>query len=264
MKIGMFDSGMGGLVLLHKAMQTYSAEEYIYYADLDNVPYGEKTNEQILSYALKASEFMEGKECDAIVVACNTATSVAIKTLRNTFSIPIIGVEPAVKPAVTHKGHLKAIVMATPVTVREAKLHDLITSLDAQDDVTLLAMPELVKIAEREDFASDAAKNYILKQLSGVDFDEYSDLVLGCTHFNYFKDTLSEILPKHISIIDGSGGTVHHMADLLGLAERAGKADFSLFTTGGKKADTALIQKAARMLSRLDKLDTITSGKKAQ
>ena len=261
MKIGMFDSGMGGLVLLHKAMQTYSAEEYIYYADLDNVPYGEKTNEQIVSYAMAAAGFMAEQGCDAIVVACNTATSVSIDTLRNTFTIPIIGVEPAVKPAVTHKGHLKAIVMATPVTVREAKLHDLIQSLDAQDAVTLLAMPELVRITEREDFASDNAKNYILERLAGIDLDEYSDLVLGCTHFNFFKDTFSEILPKHISIIDGATGTLHHMADLLGISEKPGKAGFSLFTTGGKPADEALIKKAERMLERLDRIDTISCGK---
>ncbi len=262
MKIGMFDSGMGGLVLLHKALELYPSEEYIYYADLENVPYGEKTHEQILSYAVNASRFMADEGCDAIVVACNTATSVAIEELRKTFSIPVIGVEPAVKPAVTHEGHLKALVMATPVTVREAKLRELIISLDAQSDVFLLPMPELVKIAEREDFASDAAKNYINRQLSGINLDEYSDLVLGCTHFNYFKDTLSEILPKHISIIDGSDGTLHHLANLLSLQKSSCTPRFSMFTTGGKPASDELTARAARMLSRLDDVERISCGKK--
>ena len=261
MKIGMFDSGMGGLALLHKALESYPAEEYIYYADLENVPYGEKTNEQIISYAVTATEFMTSQACDAIVVACNTATSVAIETLRKMFSLPIIGVEPAVKPAVTHAGHLKVLVMATPVTVREAKLRELIISLDAQSDVFLLPMPELVKIAEREDFSSDAAKNYIKDRLSGLDLDEYSDLVLGCTHFNYFKDTLAEILPKHISIIDGSGGTVQHLANLLSLQKSSCAPHFSLFTTGGKPASEELTAKAARMLSRLDDVEMISCGK---
>ena len=253
MKIGMFDSGMGGLVLLHKAMQTYSAEEYIYYADLDNVPYGEKTNEQIVSYAMAAAGFMAEQGCDAIVVACNTATSVSIDTLRNTFTIPIIGVEPAVKPAVTHKGHLKAIVMATPVTVREAKLHDLIQSLDAQDDVTLLAMPELVRITEREDFASDNAKNYILERLAGIDLDEYSDLVLGCTHFNFFKDAFRAVLPLSTALIDGVEGTVNNLVSkTAGLPH--GKVREAEYYVSGRAADSKRLEILHERLEEMEKI----------
>ncbi|MBP3814197.1 MAG: aspartate/glutamate racemase family protein, partial [Butyrivibrio sp.] len=100
MKIGIFDSGMGGLSVLHEAYHQLPDQEYIFYADTEHVPYGIKTPEQIIGYTTEIAEFLIDKGVDAIVVACNTATSVAIKELRKRFDLPILGMEPAVKPAV--------------------------------------------------------------------------------------------------------------------------------------------------------------------
>lgn len=261
MKIGIFDSGMGGVSLLHKALKYLPGEDYIYYADVANVPYGSKTPEQIRKYSSDAMEFMLKSNCKAAVVACNTATSVAIEHLRNSFDLPILGIEPAVKPAVTPEGHKRVLVMATPVTVREAKLHMLISRLDATEDVDLMAMPDLVSFAEREEFGGEV-EEYIKKQIGDTDLTQYSDLVLGCTHFNNFKDILSKIFPKETAIIDGSRATIRHLDSIL--TERGicggGRGNVEYFTSGGIPADKAFCEKAQRFLLRLDEMEKITCG----
>ena len=261
MKIGIFDSGMGGLSLLHKALKYLPGEDYIYYADIANVPYGSKTPEQIKAFSAAAAEFMIDKGCKAMVVACNTATSVAIEFLRENYNFPILGIEPAVKPAVTHEGHKRVLVMATPVTVREAKLHMLISRLDAKDDVDLMAMPDLVSLAEREEFGDDVAK-YIKKQLGDTDLTQYSDLVLGCTHFNNFKDTFAKLFPKETALIDGSRATIRHLDSIL--TEKGirggGSGNVEYYISGGSLADNNFCEKAQRFLARLEEMEKITCG----
>ena len=261
MKIGIFDSGMGGLSLLHKAIKYLPGEDYIYYADIANVPYGSKTPEQIREFSSAAMDFMRKSDCKAVVVACNTATSVAIEHLRENYDLPILGIEPAVKPAVTHEGHKRVLVMATPVTVREAKLHLLISRLDATDDVDLLAMPNLVSFAEREEFGADV-EEYIKNQLGETDLTQYSDLVLGCTHFNNFKDTLSKIFPKETAIIDGSRATIRHLDDILNAKgiRGGGNGNVEYFVSGGVCAEKAFYEKAQRFLARLEEMEKITCG----
>ena len=118
MKIGIFDSGIGGLSVLHEAYHRLPQQEYIFYADVEHVPYGLKTPEQITEYAIENTQFLLDKGAQALVVACNTATSVAIKELRRRFDIPILGMEPAVKPAVEGTEEKRIMVIATPVTTR--------------------------------------------------------------------------------------------------------------------------------------------------
>ncbi len=217
MKIGIFDSGIGGLSVLHEAMHLLLDQEYIFYADTEHVPYGLKTPEQIIGYAGEIAEFLIGQGVDAIVVACNTATSVAIKELRCRFDIPILGMEPAVKPAVEGTEGKRIMVIATPVTIREDKLKDLLHRVDENHRVDLLAMPRLVEFAEREEFESEAVYKYIEDQFSGFDKKEYCALVLGCTHFNYFKPAYRKYFGTETLLIDGNRGTVRHLADVLSL-----------------------------------------------
>ena len=99
-----------------------SRGEYIYYADKDNVPYGTKPKEEVKKYIKDAIEFLISKNVKAIVIACNTATSIAVKELRTTYDIPIIGIEPAAKPAVENRGEKRVLIMATPTTIKEEKL----------------------------------------------------------------------------------------------------------------------------------------------
>ena len=217
MKIGIFDSGIGGLSVLHEAYHQLPGQEYIFYADTEHVPYGLKTPEQIKGYAVDIAQFLIDKGAEALVVACNTATSVAIKDLRKRFDIPILGMEPAVKPAVEVTDEKRIMVIATPVTIREDKLKDLLHRVDEDHRVDLLAMPRLVEFAEREEFDSPQVHEYIKSQFDQFDKSKYCALVLGCTHFNYFKPAYREYFGKDTLLIDGNYGTIHHLADVLGL-----------------------------------------------
>lgn len=213
--IGVFDSGIGGLTVLKKIIETLPNEQYIYYADTDNVPYGTKPKEEVKEYIKKAVEFLISKNVKAIVIACNTATSIAIKELRENYAIPIIGIEPAAKPAVENRGNKKVLIMATPTTIKEEKLRYLLERLNAIDYVDLIAMPKLVEFAENKEFKSNNVKAYIEEQLKEYNLEEYSELVLGCTHFPFFKDILSEIFPKGTQIIDGSKGVANRLKSVL-------------------------------------------------
>ena len=217
MKIGIFDSGIGGLSVLNEACHRLPEQEFIFYADTDHVPYGTKTPEQIIGYAKEITEFLISKGAEAIVVACNTATSVAIKELRSRYELPILGMEPAVKPAVEGTEDKRIMVIATPVTIREDKLKDLLHRVDGDHRVDLLAMPRLVEFAEREEFESEAVAEYLRQQFSPFDKSQYCALVLGCTHFNYFKPAYKRYFGEDTLLVDGNKGTVKHLAEVLNL-----------------------------------------------
>ena len=202
---------------MHEAYHMLPKQEFIFYADTENVPYGTKTPEQIVGYATKIADFLIEKGAGAIVVACNTATSVAIKELRKNYNIPILGMEPAVKPAVEGTEGKRIMVIATPVTIRQDKLKDLLHRVDEEHRVDLLAMPKLVEFAEREEFESEAVREYITQQFGAFDKEKYCALVLGCTHFNYFKPLYREYFGQETLLIDGNRGTVRHLADVLSL-----------------------------------------------
>ena len=125
MRIVFFDSGIGGLTVLKRALVAMPNEEYIYYADTRNVPYGVKPKDEVRTYVLNAADFLSRQNIQALVIACNTATSVAINDLRQRFDFPVIGMEPAVKPAIVRNTGKKILVFATSLTLKESKLDTL-------------------------------------------------------------------------------------------------------------------------------------------
>ena len=211
MKIGFFDSGIGGLSVLQQAMSMLPKEQFIYYADEKHVPYGEKTQEEIMGYVEEVIQFMISREVKAIVIACNTATSVAVRNLRERYSLPIIGMEPAVKKAIDLYQDQRVLVTATPITVTGEKMKFLIDKVDKQHLVDLLAFPKLVRFAENLNFDSKEVIDYIRQELNPFPLHEYGSLVLGCTHFNYFKDSLRKVLPLNVHFVDGIQGTVEQL-----------------------------------------------------
>lgn len=216
MNIGIFDSGIGGMTLLHQAVVLMPHENFIFYADTDHVPYGTKTREQVISYVDAVIRFMAEHDCKAVVIACNTATAVAAELMRSRYeSLPIIGIEPAVKPAVAESEGKRVLVVATPLTVHEKKLKKLVERVDDEHLVDMLELPGLVEFAEHGEFESDRVTAYLTKRLSAYALDNYGELVLGCTHFNYFKDTFQKLLPPQIHMIDGSLGTVRQLMRVL-------------------------------------------------
>ncbi len=214
-EIAFFDSGIGGLTVLKETIKLLPSENYIYFADTDNVPYGIKPKEEVKKYIFDAVDFLVGQRAKMIVIACNTATSVAIKDLRATYSIPIVGMEPAVKPALKKNGNKKVLVLATSLTLAEQKLKELIENYDINHQVDKLPLDGLVSFAESFDFNSQKVIDYLKNEFLKVNIKEYGTLVLGCTHFLYFKNVMKSLVPEDTIFIDGNEGTARNIKKIL-------------------------------------------------
>lgn len=256
MKIGFFDSGVGGLSVMHLALRRLPDEQFIFYADEEHVPYGQKTIEQITGYVDDAIRFMIEKEAKVIVIACNTATSAAIHEVRKKYSIPIIGMEPAVKKSLTICENQRVLVAATPVTIKGEKLRYLIQNTKQGHLVDLVAIPELVSFAEQGEFESEQLINLLRDRLGAFKLDEYSSIVLGCTHFNYFKDTFRQILPNHIKFVDGNEGTMNQLINELSHINGFEKNQQTIeyYFSGKKVTDSKELSRINECLKRLDQM----------
>ncbi|MBQ3437777.1 MAG: glutamate racemase [Fusobacterium sp.] len=262
MKIAVFDSGIGGLSVLHLALKKFPNENFLYYADSDNVPYGIKTKEEIINFVDNAIQFMLKKNVKAIVIACNTATSAAIQEMRKKYSIPLIGMEPAVKKAVDFFGNKRILVIATPLTVKGKKMQDLIQKVDKEHLVDLIALPKLVSFAEEGKFEEknkDIIK-YLQEEFKNINFENYSSMVLGCTHFNYFKDSFKKILPSHISLLDGNEGTINKLFSELSekkLLNNVPNRIVEFYYSGRKVQSEKEVESLKKYLERLEEMVNI-------
>ena len=214
-KIGFLDSGFGGITVLSEALRQLPNENYIYYADIEHVPYGTKTKEEVREYVFQAVEFLVKQGIKALVVACNTATSIAVRELRGIYDFPILGMEPAVKPAVQNGNGKRVLVLATELTLREEKFHNLVQRVDQEHVVDYLPFPELVDLAENTIFDYQRVIPVIQNKLEGYNLENYKTFVLGCTHFPIYRDAFKQVLPPFIDIIDGSEGTIRYLKRLL-------------------------------------------------
>lgn len=255
--IGFFDSGMGGLSVLHQAIKILPYEKYIYYADTDNVPYGLKTNEQINEYVENAVKYMMTQNVKAVVIACNTATSVAVENLRKKYDLPIIGIEPAVKPAIKLNKEKRVLLIATPVTVREEKLKKLLNEVDKENKIDLKALPNLVKFAENEEFENEEVENYIKREFRDLNLENYSQLILGCTHFNYFKPIFKKIFKDNIDILDGNIGIVNRLKSVLEKNDLIGNQEKTIieyYYSGKLVKERKELDKIKRLHKRLEEV----------
>lgn len=237
-KIGFFDSGIGGLTVLQQAMVRYPHAHYVYFADTDNVPYGTKGKKDIQKLVNEAVAFIMDLKVDILVIACNTATSTSIAELRKKYKCPIIGMEPAVKPAILMSGKKKKriLVAATKLTLKQKKLKDLIHDLGAKDKVDRLSLQKLVMYAEKKKWATKKVRQYLSKKLGNIDWEKYGALVLGCTHFLYYKNLIRDYVPDGVEIIDGNVGTVNRlMYYLKKMDSEQGEPSLSYYESGKKK-----------------------------
>lgn len=213
--IGFFDSGVGGISVLKKAIELLPYEDFIYFGDSVNAPYGDRDVETIRRMSFDAVDFLLAHDCKAIVVACNTATSVAILEIRNKYShIPVIGIEPALKVAIDHTKDGKILVLATNRTLHEKKFKDLSDKYAESRKIISLPLPGLVEIIESGENYQERSFGYLKEHLKEVDKD-ISAVVLGCTHYPFVKPSLRRIFTEEILIVDGSEGTSRHLKDVL-------------------------------------------------
>ncbi|MDD5731732.1 MAG: glutamate racemase [Patescibacteria group bacterium] len=214
--IGIFDSGIGGLSVLEEARKLLPHEDFIYFSDSANFPYGDKKTNELKKIIIKNIKTLVDAGCKAIVIACNTATSVAITDLRKKFSIPIIGMEPAIKPALEGR-HEKILVLATPLTLKLEKFNQLRSKLDKEDELIILPAKGLAGLIEKNVLnGSDKKeiKKYLEKLFSKINKKEISTVVLGCTHYVFIKDLVQKLFSGK-KVIDGNLGTVQHLKKVL-------------------------------------------------
>ncbi|WP_307215498.1 glutamate racemase [Paenibacillus tundrae] len=252
-KIAFFDSGIGGLTVLHRALQQFPEEQFIYYADTLHVPYGPKTADEVRGHIFDAVEAILRENVKAIVIACNTATSLSVKELRSRIDIPVIGMEPAVKPAVemNRESGKRVLVFATALTLSQAKYNELVSRVDDHNTVDSIPLPELVEWCEQLDFDEDKITDYFRMKMADLDLNKYGTVVLGCTHYPYYTAMLRKVLPAHVRIIDGSTGTVNHLQQLLGLSEQHGmwtEDQITFLSSSGKSEDQDNMKHALQYL----------------
>lgn len=244
--IAVFDSGLGGLSVLRALRRELPEERFLYFGDSANAPYGSKAAEEIFDLTLRHAEALFRQGAKALVVACNTATSIAIEELRRLYPEKIIiGIEPALKPAVEHFPGGKILVMATETTLRERKFADLMEHCAASCEILKCPCPELVGLVERGELSGQTAEK-TLRHCLGRYLDEKIDaVVLGCTHFPFLKSAISAVLGSGTVLFDGSDGTAKETRRRLELGNllRHGSGDVTL-----TNSDEALLPLAQQLL----------------
>lgn len=213
--IGVFDSGLGGISVLAELISCMPGEKYIYYGDSANAPYGVRKTEEVKELTFNVADYILKYNIKALVVACNTATSAAINELRSSYIIPIIGMEPALKPAIEKYKTKDVIVMATPVTLREKKFNNLIQQFNKPENIIKLPCPGLVELIEVSGGNSVEITQYLKDQFINFDLSKVGAIVLGCTHYIFIKDSIRDVIGKDIELIDGNKGTTKHLYKLL-------------------------------------------------
>ena len=207
--VGFFDSGLGGISVLGEAVRMLPNENFLYFGDTRHIPYGDKPPKQVLKYSHDAVERLLSLGCKAIVIACNTATSVAAGELRQELDLPIIGMEPALKPASLLKGDGKVLVMATKVTLSLPKFQGLMERYG--QDAIPLPCPGLMECVEAGDLSGERVESLLESLTRPYREEKIKAVVLGCTHYPFLKQTIARFFAPDVQLIDGNAGTVRQL-----------------------------------------------------
>ena len=254
--IGIFDSGVGGLSIWSEIHQLLPMESTVYLSDSKHAPYGPKGKETIINLSIKNTEWLINQGCKLIVVACNTATTNAIDTLRKNYPIPFIGIEPAIKPAALQSKSKAIGILATKGTLSSQLFHE--TSQLYSSDLLVVEQVGngIVELIENGALYSDEMKHLLQSYLQPMLDAEIDCLVLGCTHYHFLTPILKQLLPSHVKIIDSGKAVAKQTKAVLEsnvLLNTEASVERNRFYTNGEekviasllKSETASIKKLA-------------------
>ena len=237
--VGVFDSGVGGISVLREMVALLPEEDYIFYGDSAHAPYGTKDTARIRELTLAGVDHLRQMGIKAVVIACNTATSAAISTLRDCYrDMPVIGIEPALRPAVHTGKSPNVLVMATPSTVQGEKFSRLLHELEGEAKIYPLGCPGLMEYVERGELEGarvDETLRQLLAPYRDVSFDA---VVLGCTHYPFLKNAIRKAVGPAPRILDGSEGTARELRrrlseeGLLNPRTQGGTIEFTISAPG--------------------------------
>jgi len=201
--IGVFDSGIGGLTVVKRFLSTLPNENIIYFGDTARVPYGSKSNSTVIEYSLRDAQFLINKNVKAIVVACNTASSVAIEEIRKAFDVPVIGmIGPGSKSAIQNTRNKKIGVIGTRATINNSAYAKRLKSYDSSLEIFEKACPLFVALAEEGWTHHEATFKIAEEYLAELRQKEIDTLILGCTHYPILTDVIQEVIGKDVALID--------------------------------------------------------------
>ena len=243
--IGVFDSGVGGISALQAMIRLLPQEHFIYYEDTANAPYGTKDTEEVIACVRGVTDRLLARNIKALVIACNTATGAAASTLRRDLEIPVIGMEPALKPASEIRKNGDILVLATPLTLHQEKFNRLMEKYG--EGAVRVPCTGLMELVEQENW--EACRMYLRQVFAGYHMKRVDAVVLGCTHYVFLKGMIREMLPERIAITEGSDGTARQLRRVLArgrLLRGEGEGLVELETSGSPED----IAKMQRLLNR--------------
>ena len=214
--IGVFDSGLGGISVVRAIIDLLPHEHLVYFGDTARVPYGSKSEETVIRFAHQISSFLREKQVKMIVVACNTASAVALQSLQQSFNIPIVGgIEPGSEAAVRNSKHKRIGVIGTASTIRSGAYRTAIRALDPEMEVTDQSCPLLVPLVE-EDWPHDGVVKQVLESyLDSFKIQKPDSLILGCTHYPYLKSIIQQVIGPSVRLVDSGEETATRVQKVL-------------------------------------------------
>lgn len=217
--VGIFDSGVGGLSVLREIRRELPREDLLYVADSGYAPYEDQSDEMIEKRAIAIAQFLVSESAKAIVVACNTATGIAIDALRSRFSVPVVAMEPALKPAVLNTRSAVVGVLATRQTLSGSKFSRLLVAYGADVQILQQPCPGLVEQVEKGDLSSQATRSLVEQYVGPLLTKGADTLVLGCTHYPFLIPVIRAIAGPSVTIVDPSAAVARELRRRLQVSE---------------------------------------------
>jgi glutamate racemase len=250
--IGVFDSGVGGLTVLHECLVTMPAEDFVYLGDHARLPYGPRPLEEVRAFASEIGAFLEAQDVKLIVVACNTATSAALGRLQEELHVPVIGViSPEAHAAVQATRNRRIGLLATQGTVDGGRYVELIHALDAGVTVVPVACPRLVPLIEGDDPYGNETERAVREYAAPLKAAQVDTAILGCTHYPLIRPVFQRVLGRDVTLVFSAEETAREVAETLarkGIENDAGRdGDYRFLTTG----DTAAFAEMGRRFLQL-------------
>ena len=254
--IGIFDSGVGGLSIWKEIHQLLPMESTIYLSDSKHAPYGPKGEKAIIDLSIKNTEWLMNQGCKLIVVACNTATTNAINSLRKSYPIPFIGIEPAIKPAALQSKSKAIGILATKGTLSSHLFHNT-SQLYCSDLLVVEQVGNgIVELIENGALYSEEMKHLIISYLQPMLDAKIDCLVLGCTHYHFLTPILKQLLPSHVKIIDSGKAVARQTKAVLEntklLNTTTVKKGNRFYTNGEKEVIASLLKSETAGITKLD------------
>ena len=244
--IGVFDSGVGGLSVWKELVKILPGESVIYYADTANCPYGPRKQNEIIGLTQKVVDFLIGKDCKLIIVACNTATAAAIEFLRANYDVPFIGMEPAVKPASLSSKTKSIAVLATEGTFNGKLYIETSQKFAKNINLNIKVGDKLVDIVEKGLINEPETEEHLKNLIKPLIEQNIDHLVLGCTHYPFLTGVLKKILPENVTIVDPAPAVIRQTKKILEqkklLSNSKTNPDYQFYSSGNVEVLEKLVE----------------------